>query len=179
MSIPLRIHYRRLPERVVIYDQHLLLDTPDVKVSFQPSTPLAGPLEVAGVPILEPGAPAVWFTFPGVWHDIGRFHTAEGRFTGVYANVLTPVEIRLGVPVEWSTTDLFLDVWCPPGGPPTLLDHDEWEQARQRGDLDDGTARRADAEARRIMADARRGSWPPPIVSEWTLTRAEQAVEGR
>ena len=62
---------------------------------------------------LERGSDAVWFTFPGLWHDIGRFHRSDGTFTGIYANILTPPLIQPdGV---WHTTDLFLDLWQKPG----------------------------------------------------------------
>ena len=39
----------------------------------------------------------VWTTYRGdVWHDVGRFHLADGTFTGYYANILTPVGIDGG-----------------------------------------------------------------------------------
>src|SRR5690625_7056866 len=59
--------------------------------------------------ILEAGAPAIWFTFPGLWHDIGRFYLLDDTFTGYYTNIMTPVEFH--DPLRWSTTDLFLDHW--------------------------------------------------------------------
>lgn len=168
------IHYRRLPDRLQVYVQEMVLDRPDVKVTFQPSTPLSAPLQVDGTTILEPGAPAVWFTFPGRWHDIGRFHTADGRFTGIYANVLTPPVLDAGQAddVRWDTTDLFLDVWLPEGGRARVLDRDQFDEARARGWLDDATARRALDEAEAILDAHARGVWPPEVVHTWTLARA-------
>ena len=64
---------------------------------------------VDGTVILAPGAPVIWFTMPGAWHDIGVFHLENGAPTGIYANVLTPV--RFDGPTSWSTTDLYLDVF--------------------------------------------------------------------
>ena len=120
------IHYRRLPDREDIYVQDLVLDHPEVKVTFQPSTPISSPVVVDGATVLEPGSPAVWFTFPGAWHDIGRFHDRQGRFTGIYANVLTPCilhrEGSTGEILRWDTTDLFLDVWKGVAGPARLLE---------------------------------------------------------
>lgn len=179
MTRPVHIHYHRPPDRTLVYVQALVWDAPDVKVSFQPSTPLPRALEVAGRTILEPGSPVVWFTFPGRWHDIGRFHRADGTFTGLYANVLTPVDLHApddDVPAEWHTTDLFLDVWLPPGRGPTLLDEEEWADARDRGLLDEATARRARREADAILDAAARGAWPPAVVEEWTLERARAAA---
>jgi predicted RNA-binding protein associated with RNAse of E/G family len=157
-------------------------------------------MQVAGRTILEPGAPVIWFTFPGAWHDIGRFHTGDGRFTGYYANILTPVE-RTGMPgppptsagsgpspdamgvgasgsgIEaWHTTDLCLDVFVDPGGGVHVLDRDELEIASARGWIDSVTVRTAEAEAARLTAEARAGRWPPPVVDAWPLDRARAAA---
>src|SRR5688500_19865100 len=95
-----------------------------------PATELARPVHAGDAVVLEPNAPAVWFTFPGRWHDIGRFHTADGRFTGFYANVLTPVRMRDG---EWRTYDLCLDVWCGRDGGVHVLDEGERRTAERAG----------------------------------------------
>jgi predicted RNA-binding protein associated with RNAse of E/G family len=115
----------------------------------------------------------VWFTFPGVWHDIGRFHRANGRFTGIYANVLTPPTFEPGD--VWHTTDLFLDVWIPAGGEPQVLDRDELQNAVAAGWVDEATGLRATAEVDHILAEAASGRWPPPVVDTWTLERARAA----
>ena len=130
---------------------------------------------VDGRTLLEEDSPVVWFTFPGARHDIGRFHRADGTFTGLYANILTPVEIRGD---EWRTTDLFLDVLLEPGREPRVLDRDELEAAVREGWLDPGTARAAETEAARLLDEARAGEWPPAVVEEWTLERARSAAGG-
>lgn len=177
MRRPLHIEYHRPPDHTSTYVQHLIVDDHDVKISLQESTPIEAPLRVGSDTILEPGAPVVWFTFPNLWHDIGRFHRANGEFTGLYANILTPVELHapessIDGPVQWKTTDLFLDVWVGDGQPPVLLDEDEWSRARRLGHLTESVAARARAEAEALVANARRGRWPPPVVQEWTLERA-------
>jgi predicted RNA-binding protein associated with RNAse of E/G family len=153
-----RIHYLRPPQQVQIFDQRLVLDRDDVKVTLAESMPFDPPMRIAGQIVLEHGSDVVWFTFPELWHDIGRFHRADGTFTGLYANILTPPEL----------TD---DVWLPPGGKAVLLDADELDEALGREWIDRSTANRARAEADRLMSAARAGSWPPPVVNEWTLDR--------
>jgi uncharacterized protein len=130
---------------------------------------------VAGSPVLEPTSPVVWFTFPGQWHDIGRFHLPDGTFTGYYANVLTPVRLDSD---DWRTTDLFLDVFVTPAGGIHLLDADELAAAEERGWLDAQLALRARLEAERLIHSATAGTWPPPVVDEWTLARAEHVASG-
>ncbi|HSJ10606.1 MAG TPA: DUF402 domain-containing protein, partial [Longimicrobiales bacterium] len=144
------IHYTRLPARTTIFRQRFVHRTHDCTVTLMEHTELARPVRADGRVILEPGAPVVWFTFDGAWHDIGRFHTADGRFTGFYANILTPVE-SIGER-EWRTTDLCLDVWLDADGSVLLLDEDELAEAESRGDVDSATAGAARGEADRLIA---------------------------
>lgn len=139
------------------------------------------PTVVDGRVVLERRSPVVWFTFPGAWHDIGRFHTPDGRFTGYYANILTPVEVlkpEAGADV-WRTTDLCLDVFVTPGGDAHVLDRDDLDRAVQEGWIDPELGETAEREARRLVAAAGGGEWPPPIVHEWTLARARAIAAGR
>src|SRR5690606_28200494 len=132
-----------------------------VLVTFVDHTPLERPVVVDDRIILDEGSPAIWFTFPGAWHDIGRFHLPDGTFTGIYTNILTPV--RFLDASRWETTDLFLDVWQPAGRPARLLDEDEFEHAIARGWLDSESAHAARREAARILALAARNDWPPAL----------------
>ncbi|MDZ7778699.1 MAG: DUF402 domain-containing protein [Gemmatimonadota bacterium] len=169
-----RIHYRRVPDHVEVFEQRVVENDGDCIVTLAPSTPLRRPIHVGERVILEPGSPVVWFTFPGEWHDIGRFHRADGTFTGYYANVLTPPEIDGRT---WRTTDLFLDIWLPPDGSVDILDEDEFEEARMHGLLDAPTAHRARDEASRLVEEAGRGQWPPHVVDSWTLPAARARLE--
>lgn len=177
MTAPLvRIRYRRPPDREDVFRQHLLLDRDDVKVTLAVGVELPRPVRAEDSVILEPGSDAVWFTFPGRWHDVGRFHRADGRFTGLYANVLTPPRIRPDH--VWETTDLFLDVWIAPGQEPRVLDREQFERAREAGWIDADTAGRARDEVESLIDGWERGAWPPPEVERWTLERARKALAG-
>lgn len=152
-----------------------------VLVTYLPAAGVARTVRVGDRVVLEAGSPVVWFTFPGARHDIGRFHAPDGRFTGYYANVLTPVEIvppAEDEPETWRTTDLFLDVFLSPDGAVEVLDEDELREAVRRGWIDRETAGMAEEEARRIARRARAGTWPPAIVEEWTLERARAVAQG-
>ncbi|HUG39609.1 MAG TPA: DUF402 domain-containing protein [Longimicrobiales bacterium] len=142
-------------------------------MTWLPRAGIARPVVIEGRTMLEADSPVVWFTFPGAHHDIGRFHTPEGVLTATYADILTPVEVEGD---EWRTTDLFLDVLLEPGRAPVVLDADELEEAVAKGWLDPAMARLAEAEAARLVAAARAGSWPPPVVREWPLERARAAA---
>lgn len=176
MSVPtVRIYYHRLPDREEVFEQHLVLDRDDVKVTLATGLDFDTPVRARNHIILESGSDAVWFTFPGRWHDVGRFHRADGRFTGLYANVLTPP--RLGDDHVWETTDLFLDLWIEPGGEPVVLDEAQFREARRRGWIEEETAERAVAEVEALKEAWREGRWPPPVVERWTLERARRALE--
>lgn len=162
------IHYHRPPDRLELFEQSIVEERADRVVTFMPAAGIRKPVTAGGQTILEPGAPVVWFTYPGLWHDIGRFHLSDGRFTGCYANVLTPVAMEGR---RWETTDLFLDLWVPAEGAPMLLDEDELDAAERNGWVTPETATRARGHARSLLEGARRGDWPPVHVTEWTLER--------
>lgn len=167
------IHYRRPPGRLTVFRQRIVRRTNDCVITLLEHTDIPRPVTVRGRAVLEPGAPVVWFTFPGLWHDVGRFHTLDERFTGYYANVLTPVQFITSV--EWHTTDLCLDVWLDEHGA-ELLDGDELENSLREGFVTAGDAARARAEAAGLMAAAAAGTWPPHVCRGWTLQRARSAV---
>lgn len=177
MSEPARvaIHYRRLPDGLRIYDQRVVLEREDVVITLSEPMQMASPMIADGHVMLEGGSLAVWFTFPGAWHDIGRFHRADGTFSGLYANILTPPVMEGRV---WHTTDLFLDLWWPRDGGVVLLDEDEFEEALRERHLDPDIAQRAREEADRILAAAAEGTWPPAVVETWTLEQSLARLEG-
>lgn len=169
-----QIHYRRPPAREDIFRQTLVLQVPEVTITFMERTDLPRPVHAGDTVILEPGAPAVWFTFPGLWHDIGRFHLADGTFTGIYTNILTPVHFL--DPLTWETTDLFLDHWLDASGRSMILDEDEFRHAISQGWLDSELEKAANAEIERIESSVQAGEWPPRVVEEWTLERVREAL---
>jgi predicted RNA-binding protein associated with RNAse of E/G family len=169
-----RIHYLRPPGRLEIFVQQIVERTDACIVTYLAHTELERPVVVRGQVVLEPGAPAVWFTFPDRWHDIGLFHLHDGVFTGTYANVLTPV--RMLDERTWETTDLFLDVWQANGSDPEILDADELDHAVQSGWLDEALAERARIEAESVRLAALAGAWPPSIVSAWPLGRVLETI---
>jgi predicted RNA-binding protein associated with RNAse of E/G family len=169
------IHYRRPPDREEVFEQAVVDDDGECVVTYLPSARVKKPMVVGGRVVLKPGSPIVWFTYRGdVWHDVGRFHLADGTFTGVYANVLTPVRMD---GAAWETTDLFLDVWMDANGRAEILDQDEFDAALAAGWIDPRTAARALAEAERLVGGTRRGAWPPPHVREWTLECVREAMD--
>lgn len=171
----IEIEYIRPPGRMTLFRQHLVSRTPACTVTFLEHAELHAPVRARGAAVLEPGSPVVWFTFPGLWHDVGRFHTAAGRFTGYYANVLTPV--RNVMADRWQTTDLFLDVWLDDIGA-VLLDEEELSAAEAAHHIAPELALRARDEARSIMRAAGEGTWPPRICREYTLERARRVLHG-
>jgi predicted RNA-binding protein associated with RNAse of E/G family len=168
------IRYRRIPDQERIFRQLLVAELDQCVVTLLEHTPLERPVTARGTTILEPGAAVVWFTYPGHWYDIGRFHLADGTFTGFYANILTPVSMDGD---QWETTDLLLDVWLGADGKVEVRDQDEFGAAIQNGWLDVDTAERARSTAASLAAGASVGSWPPAHVHEWTLDRARATLD--
>ena len=168
------IHYHRPPNRTTIFRNELIHVASDVVVTYMPATPLPRPLTVNGKIVLEDGAPAVWFTFPGLSYDIGRFHTRAGEFTGLYANLLTPVEFVSDT--EWRTTDLCVDVWIDADGNASVLDEDELEEAIMQGWIGADIGEAARRQAYALVDRFAQGTWPPAVVYDWPLERISGAT---
>ena len=164
-----KIHYHRPPDRTTIFENELIYSDDAVIVTIMRATPLPRPLIIGGKTALEDGAPAVWFTFPDEPYDVGRFHNRAGEFTGIYANILTPVDFVSST--EWRTTDLFVDVWLDRDGNLSVLDEDELEDAVRNGWIDRALADEARRSAYDLVTRHANGTWPPAVVYDWPIER--------
>ncbi len=174
MTPSVRIHYHRPDRGTTVFVEHLLLDQPDVKVTlladYQGEDAYAGDRL-----ILSAGAPIVWFVFPNLCRDLGRFHLADGTFTGWYTNLRAP--IRMKGP-DWYCTDLFLDHWQPADGSPgEWLDEDELDAAVGAGLLDAARFDIVQAERAAITAELTAGTWPPAHAREMDLAEARRLLK--
>lgn len=169
-----RIYYTRPPNPPDVYDQALVYEDADVSITLTVALDLPSAKVIDGRVAMERGSSIVWFTYPDRWHDIGKCYRRDGSYSGLYANVLTPVRFEAGD--IWHTTDLCLDVWLPPGGPPVLLDEDALLASESQGAIDRAQANRARQEAEALIKGARSGSWPPADVNDWGLERALQRI---
>lgn len=170
-----RIHYeyRRPGKGVTKFDQVLVLDRPDVKVLLLEQYD-GEPLTAGDRVILEPSAPVLWYVFPEKWHDIGRFHLADGTLTGWYTNLTTPVEMGGEV---WRASDLFLDLWQPAdGGPAIWLDEDELNEAVREKVVDPPTGRRIENERAMLQLQVKMRQWPPPVTKDIDLAQARRIL---
>lgn len=164
-----RIHYQRPGRGTVVFHEDLVMDRPDVKVTllreYQGRAAHAGPDR-----ILDAGAPVVWFVYPHLWRDVGRFHLSDGRFTGWYTNLRAPPLLDGD---DWTCKDLFLDHWLPAGGGPAVwLDEDELAAGRAAGLVSDAELRRIAEERAAVDRLVAAGNWPPDLTREITLERA-------
>lgn len=169
------IDYCRLPDQYAAFKQACVFENDEVIVTYAERSGIQHPKHLEQTIILEPDSPVVWFTFPNQWHDIGRFHRADGTFTGLYANIITPIE-RI-TRYHWSTTDLFLDLWIADDRL-VLLDEDDLLYAEVRKHISEEDGIRARQEVFRLQCEWEDGKWPPPIVQEWTLERARRVAHG-
>jgi predicted RNA-binding protein associated with RNAse of E/G family len=169
-----RIHYHRPGRGTVIFHEDLVLDRPDAKVTllreYQGRAAHAGPQR-----ILDPGAPVVWFVFPELWRDVGRFHLSDGTFTGWYTNLRGPLTLNGD---DWSCTDLFLDHWMPAdGSPPMWLDEQELTAAGEAGAVTSEQLHRMAEERATVDRLVTAGEWPPVLTKQVTLMRALQLLQ--
>jgi predicted RNA-binding protein associated with RNAse of E/G family len=159
------LEYLRPGKSTVVYRERLIIDRSDVKVLLT-DPDASRDIRVDGALILQAGAPILWFVFPGAWHDIGRFHLADGSFTGWYTNLCTPILMKGS---RWSATDLFLDHWLPPSGDGRWLDEEEFSAAVASGVLTTELTDAARAERDRVKSLIASSAWPPAIVRQMNL----------
>jgi hypothetical protein len=100
--------------------------------------------------------------FPGRSYEVGAVYDNDAAFLGYYTNFVQPPRPETAV---WHLTDLFLDVWQAPEGPPRLLDEDELNEAAERGWVGAEDVARTRAEAAAVLRAARADRWPPAVVS--------------
>jgi predicted RNA-binding protein associated with RNAse of E/G family len=170
-----RIRYHRPGRGTVVFHEDLVLDRPDVKVTLLREYE-GRAAHACTRRILDPGAPVVWFVYPGLWRDVGRFHLSDGTFTGWYTNLRAPPALDGD---DWTCTDLFLDHWIPAdGGPALWLDEDELAAAVAARLVSDGDARRIADERSTVDRLVQGGEWPPLLSKELTLERALTLLAG-
>lgn len=167
-----RIHYHRPDRGTTVFEEQVVIDRPDVKVTLL--DPYDGSDVFAGDRlILAAGAPVVWFVYPHLCRDVGRFHLADGAFTGWYTNLRAPIRMDGN---DWYCTDLFLDHWLPADGSPGMwLDEDELAAARQAGLISAAELELVLAERATIGAELGIG-WPPALARELDLDQASRGA---
>ena len=153
--------YRRPPDRIEHFSQELLHDGAACKISLLVLDPDDPALPV-GETEVPPGGAILWFMFPGRSYEVGSVYDENANFLGYYTNFVQPPRPETTV---WHLTDLFLDVWQAPDGPPKLLDEDELTEAANRGWVSTEDVARTRAEAAAVLRAARADRWPPAVVS--------------
>ncbi|MEN8145284.1 MAG: DUF402 domain-containing protein [Gemmatimonadota bacterium] len=161
------VSYRRLPDDLRRFEQELLDDGADCKISLQIVSRGSGSIGLGGGALVEPGGSLLWFVFPGKPYEIAVAHDPDGHLLGYYTNMIRSPELQSGT---WRITDLFLDIWQPAGGEAALLDSEELTHAVAQGWLDDSEAERVRRRAAEIMEACRKGGWPPGVVRRWPIT---------
>jgi predicted RNA-binding protein associated with RNAse of E/G family len=172
MTTRVRIHYHRPDRGTTVFEEHLVFDRPDVKVTLLDT--YDGKDAFAGDRlILTAGAPVVWFVYPELCRDVGRFHLADGTFTGWYTNLRGPIRME---ETDWYCTDLFLDHWLPADGSPGCwLDEDELEAAHAAGLVTAAQLEVVRHERATVAAELGVG-WPPALARQLDLEQARIRV---
>lgn len=168
MPRAIAFEYSRPGKSVGTYDHQLIVDEPELKIMLMDDYD-GEPIRINDEIVVEPGASLLWFVFPGAWHDVGRFHLADGTFTGWYTNLCTPVATEGDT---WSSTDLFLDHWTTPEGLHAWLDEDELLDAIEAGHVSEEWQRAIEKERAFIQSNLDVGAWPPPVALEFGLEEA-------
>ncbi|ASJ16382.1 hypothetical protein A3L04_04485 [Thermococcus chitonophagus] len=164
----MRIHliYRRLPNRVLERYDELVADLSSVVIGRSKFEGMLVPLKVNGVEVIRNGYEMLYFAFPGKDFDILKVYSEEGKFVGLYVDVLDYTKWD-GKTLEML--DLFLDIFIFPSGKAFLLDEDEIEMALNYGIISREKFLKAYRTANRILEEIKSGKFPPRVVWEYSL----------
>jgi predicted RNA-binding protein associated with RNAse of E/G family len=157
----LTFEYTRLPDDVIRWRHWKLHEDADVLVSAFYDPNLPSPLMAGDDVIVEGVFSGISYNFWDRWYNVISVYDSDLEFKGYYSDILTPVQ------KTWTlvtTTDLFLDLFMYPDGRWMVVDEDEFEEALEKGLMDEGIARNARAAIEEISSMAKAGEWPPEVV---------------
>jgi len=179
--VKLKLRYRRLPDRLTIYEQELLYDNwcpyhslgygelIISRATLRPQQPLVHANQV----LIGPGYQAIWFVVAGGWHDLGKIYSPSGALQGYYCDIIRPMR-RTAEGLEID--DLLLDLWIFPdtrrtgtSGRYLVLDEDEFDEALKQGWIEPSTATRARRELEKLIKEVESGRFPPSVVERFSI----------
>jgi ribose-phosphate pyrophosphokinase len=171
--------YKRFSHKISRIEQQLIFENSDMMITKH-RVKISTPFIINGDVVLDDGYWALWFTFWGKWHDIGKFYPPEEKFTGYYCDIITPMR-RLS-DSEIEITDLCLDLWISPDGNYTILDEDEFDEAVRSNWIDNSLIQRAKSELATLIESVKLGEFPPDFVKSYELllqNRREERKTGK
>ncbi|MFV1986076.1 MAG: DUF402 domain-containing protein [Gemmatimonadota bacterium] len=165
------VDVRRGPDRLDTFEQELLLDEANLKITLQVLGRGFPVTRIDAETSLGPDWLLIWYLWPDRWYEVGAFFDARGAFRGHYVNLVRPPTFAEN---RWTVEDLFLDVWVPATGDPVILDEDELTEAVERGWVNPEERSRVEGLAASLVARARGRAarpfstdWPPRDVRRW------------
>lgn len=158
--------YKRLPDRVNYYQQHLLYKDEKVIVTSQRIKP-SSPIVLNGNTVLDDNYTAVWFVFTGLWYDVGKIYNLNNEWTGYYCDIIMPVKRNAE---QFEIVDLFLDLWISPDGSYEIQDEDEFEDAVHKGIIGTELAIQTKNALNDLIDEVTTGRFPPEFVETFEVS---------
>lgn len=163
------IHYFRPPHRLLDIPAELLYKDDEVIVTSHILEGASEPLIIGGETVIANGYRAVFAEYRKHWHDVAKIFKPDGTeesFTGYYADINTPSELR---PDGYWTKDLFLDLWISPDRSRiAVLDEDEFDEAIRNKWITADEARSARAELDRLIKLFHQDRFPPRLLDRFS-----------
>ncbi len=167
-TMPMKVHliYKRIPNRITERDDEIVADLGNIIVAKAKIEGMKNPLYINGIKVIENGYTMLYFAFVGENWDILKIYSNEGKFKGLYIDILSYTK-RYSNTLEML--DLFLDIYISPDGKVSLLDEEEIKTALNSGIIDEKTFDFAYLTAREIIERIANGEFPPQIIYKYSL----------
>ena len=151
------------------YDQDLVADLGNLIITTFDFSEFRRPLVVRDKLVVDNGYHALLFEFFSPPLEIVAIWDLNGTLTGYYCNINSePSRIEGG----YEVVDLYLDVFVLPDMSYEVLDEDEFEEAIEKGWIQEQEASLARETVRRVIQEVESGEFPPEIVRDWIRSRS-------
>jgi predicted RNA-binding protein associated with RNAse of E/G family len=161
ISRDIDVVWTRLPDDVIQWRHRKLLENNEVSISAFHETSLGRPITARGEVIVDNEFFGILYFFWDEWFNVIRIYDKDLEFKGYYSDIITPVQKTLTV---YTATDLFLDFFMFPDGTYVVEDEDEFDDAVEKGLIDEGISRKARVAIEKLTNMAETGEYPPEFV---------------
>jgi predicted RNA-binding protein associated with RNAse of E/G family len=157
----LRLLYVRLPHTISDLSNSLIYESRRIIVGISETRP-SKPIEFGGKIVMNTGFQGTFFILRGKWFVVSKIRDVQGKHTGYYCDIVTPLNRSKEGILE--LTDLFLDLWVSPELKYKVLDEEELEQALEKSSITKLLYKKAKSELRKLVKTVKNREFPPPLV---------------
>jgi predicted RNA-binding protein associated with RNAse of E/G family len=159
----IKLRFIRRPDEVDIWTHELIHQDKEVIISKFKFSNLREPSRIEGKVVVENDYTGICYEFIEKGLEVIKIFDFNEQLTGYYCNINTRPKTFDG---GYEVVDLYLDVWVFPDLRFVVLDEEEFNDAVEKGLVDDDERIFAKRVLSDVLENLRAGNFPPRIVGE-------------